>query len=81
MTASVSDELAVIDTDVWSHLYGSKQQIHPDAQLWRQLLSGLTLVVAAQTRAEVLSWVLQRNLGETRRTAILSQLDATPTTR
>jgi len=72
-------ELVVLDTDVWSHLYAVKRRQHPDLGDWVRLLTGKTVVIAAQTRAEVLVWLRLRDLGEQRRTAVLSQLDNTPT--
>jgi predicted nucleic acid-binding protein len=69
----------VVDTNVWSHLYGFKTVADPQTEAWRVSLLGKTVAIAVQTRAEVLGWTLQRNLGERRATAITSLLDATPT--
>jgi hypothetical protein len=44
---------------------------------WRELLAGRTVMIATQTRAEVLTGI--RRLGETRRASILAELDKTPT--
>lgn len=72
-------ELVVLDTDVWSHLYGVKGREHPDLSRWRRLLTGKTVVIAAQSRAEILAWILIRDLGVARQARILTQLDRTPT--
>lgn len=70
----------VLDTDVWSVLFTRRPpQPHIDASRWRDLLRGLEVVIATQTRAEVLVGVEQGGLGPERRTAILRQLDRVPT--
>jgi predicted nucleic acid-binding protein len=70
-------DLALLDTDVWSHLYGLGHRRHPDIARWRELLAGRTVLVAVQTRAEVLMGLLR--LGEARRGPILHELNNTPT--
>lgn len=70
-------DLALLDTDVWSHLFGLGSRPHPQIPRWRGLLVGRTVVIATQTRAEVLTGI--RRLGEARRSAILAELDKTPT--
>lgn len=49
-------EHVVLGTDVWSHLYAVERRQHPDLALWKRLLTGKTVVIAARTRAEVLVW-------------------------
>jgi predicted nucleic acid-binding protein len=70
--------VVLLDTDVWSHLFGFKVR-HPQEATWRSLLTGKTVAVAAQTRAEVLAWVRIRQLGEARASRIVQQLDDTAT--
>ncbi|MGL5818196.1 MAG: hypothetical protein ACRCYR_11570 [Phycicoccus sp.] len=79
MTTPPGSNLVVVDTDVWSHLFAIKKREHPQLARWQSLLTGKTVVVAAQTRAEVLAWCLMRDLGPRRSGAIRSQLDDTPT--
>lgn len=69
-------ELALVDTDVWSHLYGVKKRPHSDRARWESALIGRTTVIAVQTRAEVLVWAHSR-LSGARRDSILAALDAT----
>lgn len=68
----------ILDTDVWSALYAHKRP-DPRANEWRDLLRGRSVVIATQSRAEVLSGLRQTKLGPTRDTAIRGQLDRTPT--
>ncbi len=70
--------VVVLDTDVWSHLYG-RRKIHPDVQHWRDLLVGRTVVIATQTRAEVITGMIEQCWGPDRREKLMQQLDATPT--
>lgn len=71
--------IVVLDTDVWSHLYGSRRKIHPGIQHWSDLLVGRTVVIATQTRAEVIAGMCQGNWGPDRMEKLMQQLDATPT--
>jgi predicted nucleic acid-binding protein len=69
----------LIDTDVWSHVYvpaRSTQDVA--AELARRLL-GAHVVVATQTRAEILAGLAASNWGEPRRQAVRAQLDRTAT--
>lgn len=68
----------VLDTGIWGHLYVNKK---PDARTpyWRRLLTGRTLVIAAQTRAEVLYGLYAAKWGPARLTAATARLDATNT--
>jgi predicted nucleic acid-binding protein len=74
MTAS----LVVLDTNIWTHLYSSSKQ-HVDAPLWRAAMVGLEVVIAQQTRAEVLYAMRLSNWSAARKGKVLDQLDATPT--
>lgn len=79
MTAVPQQNLVVLDTDVWSNLYSRRRALHPSVPAWRDLLLGRTALIATQTRAEVLTGVLQRDLGEARSSEIREQLNQTPT--
>lgn len=74
---AIRRDVALLDTDVWSHLYGLGSRPHPRAAHWRTLLVGRTAIIATQTRAEVL--VGLRKLGGVRRGQILFELDKTIT--
>ena len=71
--------LVILDTDVWSLLYGPRRTADPRVRGWRDLISGSTVVIAAQTRAEVLAGVYSSNWGQQRRGAVLIQLERTAT--
>lgn len=68
----------VLDTGVWSHLWTIKT---PDDRVgyWRQMLTGRTLVIASQTRAELLSGFYYGRWGHDRMTQVMARLNATPT--
>lgn len=68
----------MLDTDVWSHLYGRRGD-HRDIPIWRAMLTGRLVVVSVQTRAEIIRGLIQRDLGQTRRERIMGQLDDTAT--
>lgn len=69
----------LLDTDVWSWLYSRKRRTHPEATRWRAALIGRGTVISTQTRAEVLTWLAQGELGPERTGAIEGQLDNTRT--
>jgi len=69
----------VVDTDVWSLLFGAKHREHAAAARWREQLVGRSVVVAMQTRAEVLTWLALGKLGQDRTERISSQLERTRT--
>src|SRR6266542_1241689 len=81
----VPAETVVIDTDVWSRIYltsgaGSKNAQHAaERQTLTDALTGKTVVIALQTRAELLTFPLVRQLGERRTTEVLTKIDQTPT--
>lgn len=83
--AEPSHRVVVVDTNVWSHLYTRTQrQMAPAAKEWREQLMGHTVVIAAQTRSEVLFGALVADWGECRtdeidrRLAEFSVLPVTP---
>lgn len=75
----VSDDLVLLDTDIWSHLFSDARRRHPDDARWRELLLGRRIAIATQTRAEVLAGAAIAQWGEGRTTALRVQLDRTPT--
>lgn len=75
--------MAVLDTDVYSHLYLKKQNRSPEVPRWRALLTGYSIVVPTQVRAEVLAGIASSSWGERRRdeaTEILNQTATVPVT-
>lgn len=69
------EQLAVLDTNTWSHLYAPRHKRHVRFDKWSELLLGRRVVIALQTRAEVLVGV--STLGPARGQAILDQLGRT----
>lgn len=78
MSMSADPRLVVVDTNVWGHLFLPKRK-PVDVTRWRQLLLGHTLVIATQTRAEVLTGFHRSGWGEAKREKALALLDATAT--
>src|SRR6478609_6983263 len=70
--------LVVLDTNIWSQLYSAARQ-HVDAPLWRKAMVGMEVVIAQQTRAEVLYGLRFSTLSVIKKAKIVAQLDATPT--
>ena len=70
--------VAVLDTDVWSNLYAHQRET-PNVAEWRRLLLGVTVVIAAHSRAEVLGGLLWHPVGPEREARIRQQLEKTPT--
>lgn len=68
-------QLVIVDTDVWSLLFARRGRKDVRISGWRALLLGSTVAIATQTRAEVLTGVLERRLGERESDMIISQLD------
>ena len=62
--------IRVIDTDVWSYLYKSRDE----AKLYQPHILGNTLVISFQTQAELLRWAVARNWGPQRREHLRSRL-------
>ena len=67
----------VVDTNVWSVLFSGQRRRRDQTDGWTELLLGRTVIIATQTRAEVLAGLFA--LGDTRRMSIRQQLDQTPT--
>jgi predicted nucleic acid-binding protein len=64
-------EVVVLDTDVWSHLYVPRRGVDPRAAVWRHRAVGATVVIATQTRAEVLAGVYGSKWGAQRRDDVM----------
>lgn len=71
---------ALLDTDVWSGLFArSRRSVDPRAETWRGLLAGWGVLIATQTRAEVIAGLSIKDVGTARRERILAQLAGTST--
>lgn len=70
--------VVVIDTDVWSHLY-LPRRTHPLASAWRRGLLGATVVIATQTKAELLFGFAISGWEYTRRTEATVKVISTAT--
>lgn len=73
-------QVAVVDTDVFSHLYIRRGSADSRVPRWRDLLTGRRVLISFQTRAELLAGSIGNGWGE-RRTGHLRILDRTPTIR
>jgi len=75
---TAGSEPLVLDTMIWGHLFASSK---PDLRTpyWRRTLTGRTLVVATQTRAEVLHGLYSSDWGQARLSRALARLDDTNT--
>lgn len=71
---------ALVDTDVWSGIFGPRRRSpDPRVQGWSKQLIGTTVVIATQTRAEVLVGLRASDWSDQLKDAVLRQLDSTPT--
>ncbi|MDK3255196.1 PIN domain-containing protein [Blastococcus capsensis] len=68
-----------MDTDVWSPLFMPGRKAHPSVARWRTLLTGRTIVISEQTRAEVIGGLLDAGMGPARARAAIDQLNRTAT--
>lgn len=75
----VADDVVLIDTDVWSMLFTLRNDRRPEVTLWRRLLVGRMVAIAAQTEAELRYGAEIANWGHRRVAALESQLLRTPT--
>ncbi len=78
MSSGDPSDLAVVDTDIWSHLFGRRRRPAPLLTAWREGLIGRRVVIATQTRAEVLVGLRIGGLGSARSDVIAAALAATP---
>lgn len=73
----------LIDTDVFSRVFvqsASRAAVaDPEAENWRRALSGRSVLISFQTRAEVLQGAIARKWGERRYLELREMLDRTPT--
>jgi len=78
-----TDKAVLLDTDVFSALYVTRREIGLKQGLpidsWMATLTGFRLLIAFQTRAELLAGAYLANWGERRLTGLHGQLDLTPT--
>ena len=70
---------SIVDTDVFSVLYLKPGARDPRTTDWLEQLAGRRVVIAFQTRAEVLAGARIRGWGERRTEETLRALDRTPT--
>jgi predicted nucleic acid-binding protein len=69
----------LLDTDVWSKLFILKGTVDPRVETWKTALVGRPVVIATQTRAELLQWPELHTWGQPKKDALEAQLNATPT--
>lgn len=72
----------LVDTDVFSRLFVRRSGPRAESgavEAWRQVLRGRQVVIAFQTRAEVLQGALAAEWGSTRMGRLRAVLDARPT--
>lgn len=69
----------VVDTDVFSLLFIRRNSRDNRATGWRQKLAGRRVVIAFQTRAEILAGANERGWGEPSLSRVRQALDQTPT--
>lgn len=74
-------QAAVVDTDVFSHLYVLRNSADPRVPGWRELLTGRRVLISFQTRTEVLAGALANQWGDRRLADLRAVLDRTPTIR
>lgn len=72
---------AVVDTDVFSHLYVVRNSVDRRVPRWRELLTGRRVVISFQTRSEVLAGALANGWGDRRLARLSEILHQTPTIR
>jgi len=70
--------LVVLDTNIWTQLYSAGRP-YVNAPLWRKAMAGREVVIAQQTRAEVLYGMRLSTWSAAKKDKVLEQLNATPT--
>src|SRR5680860_514278 len=76
----MASQTVVLDTDVWSHIFGRRgRRTHPKVPDWKRRLAGRAVVVATQTREEVIAGVRGAGWASHHAEQVLQQLDRTPT--
>ena len=78
VNADVPEDVVVLDTDVYSHLYARHGATAAPKQALKDLLVGRSVVIAVQTRAELLIWPEVRAWSADRADRLRQQLDNTP---
>lgn len=71
----------ILDTDVFSLLFVTRNAQDTRVGAWREALRGQRVLIAFQTRAEILEGAVERGWGRTRVQATRRALDETPTIR
>lgn len=56
-------QAAVVDTDVFSHLYVLRNSADARVPRWRELLTGQRVLISFQTRSELLGGALANQWG------------------
>jgi len=74
-------QAAVVDTDVFSHLYVVRNSTDPRVPGWRELLTGRRVLISFQSRSEVFAGALANQWGERRLADLRKILEQTPTIR
>lgn len=74
-------QAAVVDTDVFSHLYVLRNSADQRVTRWRELLTGRRVLISFQTRSELLAGAFANGWGERRIISLREILDQTPTIR
>jgi len=69
----------VIDTDVCSCLYTRRNDPLGRTATWRELIQGLTVVIATRSQAELRAGFARANWGEPRLANAVQRLEGTPT--
>lgn len=75
----MSERPVLVDTDVWGHLVWSRRNPPPHVEDWRRLLVGKTVVISAQTEAELLFGAHRANWGQAHLSQHRELLCRTPT--
>ena len=74
-------QAAVVDTDVFSHLYVLRNSTDPRVGHWRELLTGRRVLISFQTRSELLGGALANGWANRRLSDLRGILNQTPTIR
>lgn len=72
-------DAVLLDTDVFSLLFVARDAQDSRIAGWRERLGGRRVLIAFQTRAEILEGALERSWGERRMANTRRTLDHTPT--
>lgn len=73
------EQRVLLDTDVWSQLYLHAKRGDERVPRWREQLTGSTVAISGQTRAEALAGLLLSNWRDAKLADSRAQLDRTAT--